>query len=134
LLRANVPAAIASTLVTNPLTYAPIYYVAWKLGSRVLGREGGSPPVLPTTTAAEAEKAAEGSLSRAMAGGLHGVGQPLALGLALMACSLGLFTYFAISWGWVLKVNLSRLRRQRRQRRLRRERLAAAAGPHTHKG
>ncbi len=36
-LRANVPAAVASTLVTNPVTFGPVYYVAWRLGSAVLG-------------------------------------------------------------------------------------------------
>jgi uncharacterized protein len=30
-LRANVPAAVASTLVTNPVTFAPIYYAAWRV-------------------------------------------------------------------------------------------------------
>lgn len=35
--RANVPLAAAATLVTNPLTFPPIYFGAYKLGSAVLG-------------------------------------------------------------------------------------------------
>ena len=38
LMRANVPAAAASTLVTNPLTFGPLYYVAYQLGHRITGR------------------------------------------------------------------------------------------------
>ena len=34
-LRANIPAAAASTLVTNPVTFGPVYYAAYQLGSCV---------------------------------------------------------------------------------------------------
>ncbi|MFJ4290633.1 DUF2062 domain-containing protein [Cupriavidus sp. NPDC089707] len=43
-LRANVPAAVASTLVTNPLTFGPIYYAAWRVGSAILGEPVDAPP------------------------------------------------------------------------------------------
>jgi uncharacterized protein (DUF2062 family) len=43
-LRANVPAAVASTLVTNPVTFGPLYYAAWRLGRPV-----PRPPLLTTT-------------------------------------------------------------------------------------
>ena len=36
-LRANVPVAVVSTLVSNPFTYGPLYYGAWRLGCVVLG-------------------------------------------------------------------------------------------------
>ncbi|HVM23521.1 MAG TPA: DUF2062 domain-containing protein [Sphingomicrobium sp.] len=36
-LRANVPLAAAATLVTNPLTFPPIYYGAYRVGRFVLG-------------------------------------------------------------------------------------------------
>lgn len=35
--RANVPLAAATTLVTNPLTFPPIYFGAYKVGSTLLG-------------------------------------------------------------------------------------------------
>lgn len=53
-LRANVPAAVASTFVSNPVTFGPIYYAAWRLGSAVLG-EPGQPPA-PEALAAAAER------------------------------------------------------------------------------
>jgi uncharacterized protein len=37
LLRANIPAAVGSTLVTNPITFAPLYYAAYHLGAWMLG-------------------------------------------------------------------------------------------------
>lgn len=39
--RANVPIAAAATLVTNPLTFAPIYYAAYRLSS-LFGFEAGA--------------------------------------------------------------------------------------------
>ena len=36
--RANVPTAIGSTLVTNPVTFAPIYVIAYKVGVVILGK------------------------------------------------------------------------------------------------
>ena len=41
-LRAYIPLAAASTLVTNPLTFPPIYYAAYQVGARVLGRPPGN--------------------------------------------------------------------------------------------
>ena len=35
-LRSNLPVALASTLVSNPLTYAPIYYAAYRVGNALL--------------------------------------------------------------------------------------------------
>ena len=48
-LRANLPVAIGSTLVTNPVTFGPVYYGAYKLGDWLLHRGDGpvrSPDVL----------------------------------------------------------------------------------------
>ena len=38
-MRANLPAAVSSTLVSNPLTFAPIYYLAYRTGLLVTGDE-----------------------------------------------------------------------------------------------
>lgn len=40
-LRANVPLAAAATLITNPLTFPPIYFAAYKLGSLLLRHPPG---------------------------------------------------------------------------------------------
>lgn len=72
LLRAHVPAAIASTLVTNPVTFGPLYYAAWQLGSFLLGDAA------------------------------TGVGKPLMVGLGTLAVVMGALTYLLVSvvWRW----------------------------------
>jgi uncharacterized protein (DUF2062 family) len=41
ILRANIPVAAFSTFITNPFTFAPIYYIAYQLGSFILN----TPPI-----------------------------------------------------------------------------------------
>lgn len=108
-LRAHVPAAVASTLVTNPVTFGPVYYVAWRLGSAILREpvpEGSVPP-LPAATEPPPDEGWWAGIQRRVLG----VGKPLLLGLALMATAIGLSTYFVVSWIWVLKTRWTRRRR-----------------------
>lgn len=44
LLRANVPTAVAGTLVTNPVTFAPVYLMAHRVGSALLAMPTGCRP------------------------------------------------------------------------------------------
>jgi uncharacterized protein (DUF2062 family) len=116
LLRANVPSAVAATLVTNPVTFGPLYYAAWKLGSAVLREpaEGAGPTLAapaPQAGPTAVAQPAGGPWWRAAWQRLQGVGKPLLLGLALMATGLGLATYFLVSWGWALRVWWTRRRR-----------------------
>lgn len=97
LLRANLPAAIASTLVTNPFTFAPVYYLAYQIGAVILGE----PTVPPLSEAALASEAAGlagwlGSWSERLAE----MGKPLLLGLAILAVTMSLSSYFLIDWAW----------------------------------
>ena len=41
LLRVNIPIAAVSTWISNPATMGPMYYLAYKLGNYLLGREPG---------------------------------------------------------------------------------------------
>ena len=45
-MRAHVAIAAAATLITNPFTFAPIYWLAWWLGSGLLGLKVDEPPNL----------------------------------------------------------------------------------------
>lgn len=112
-LRANVPAAVASTLVTNPVTFGPVYYAAWRLGSAILGepvREGELPPDLQEAAAGTPEQSWWATTVQRV----RGVGKPLLLGLAIVATAVGLLTYLLVTWLWVAKVVWSRRRRRRR--------------------
>jgi hypothetical protein len=113
LMRANVPAAVASTLVTNPVTFGPVYYAAWRVGSAILdepARAGVSPPALPSPVA-DARPGESGW--QALKRSLLGFGKPLLLGLAIFAIAVGLATYLLVSWAWRLKVLWRRRQRRR---------------------
>jgi hypothetical protein len=95
-LRANLPAAAASTLVTNPVTFAPIYFAAYRVGAWITGN-----------TATPAPEALEGRELPADAGfweRIGALGKPLLAGLAVMAALCGLLAYLLISLGWRLWV------------------------------
>jgi hypothetical protein len=114
ILRANLPMAVASTLVTNPVTFGPLYYGAYRVGKVVLGE--------PQLTEAQASALLERALKTQQAEGwndrldgamrrLSTVGKPLVVGLAIVATLSGLAVYFIISAIWILRVRWSRSRR-----------------------
>lgn len=119
LLRANVPMAVASTLVTNPVTFGPVYYGAYRLGKALLGE-----PALTEQEAARELEQAQADAAR-QAGGdsgvnkwwhqLGAVGKPLILGLAILATAGGLLVYFLVSLAWGIKTRW--IRRSRAKRR-----------------
>jgi hypothetical protein len=94
-LRVNVPAAVASTLVSNPLTFAPIYYGAYRLGIWVTG-EKAVHKNLEVIGAEEIENTL--SLWQRIAA----LGKPLVVGLCITAVLMGLLSYALISlvWRW----------------------------------
>jgi len=107
LLRANVPMAVASTLVTNPVTFGPVYYAAWRAGSAILGDDGQPPGQ------AEQAEPSTGSTWERLWQRLQQAGKPLMLGLAIFATGFGLLGYLVVSLAWRLKVVLARRRRRR---------------------
>lgn len=113
-LRANVPAAVASTLVTNPVTFGPIYYAAWRVGSALLGQPVGArpPPVTVTDDQAGYERWWQAAYRR-----ISSVGKPLLLGLAVMATATGVATYFVVSAIWKVSVLWKWRRRQVQRQR-----------------
>jgi len=116
LLRANVPTAIASTLVTNPVTFGPVYFVAWRLGTFVLGEPDRPLPaeVDPDTPA---DVRAGETLIERFKRHVSGVGKPLLIGLPILAVVIGLLTYAVVSGLWYLKVAWAWRSRRRRSDR-----------------
>lgn len=110
LLRANIPAAVASTLVTNPITFAPLYYAAYHLGEWMLGNAGSVPDN-------ELERVAEHTATgfALWVERISTVGAPLALGLATMATALSILLYFIVHWVW--RLHIVRAWRKRRSKR-----------------
>jgi uncharacterized protein len=117
LLRANVPAAVGSTLVTNPVTFAPIYVMAYRLGAAILGEPPPTEVDLPEelTVVPEDEDPVVGWWTRAW-GAITALGRPLMLGLVIMATASGLLTYVLITLIWRVKTTLAWQRRRRDRR------------------
>lgn len=114
-LRANIPAAIASTLITNPFTFAPVYYGAYRLGAWILHE----PAVhLDEIEAHLPDLAAESATGLSLwIERIGSVGAPLALGLVTLAVVLSLVIYFAVHWAWRVRIARAWQRRQRHRRR-----------------
>jgi hypothetical protein len=116
LLRANLPVAMGSTLVTNPVTFGPVYYAAYKLGVKLVGE----PPKVAQNAEEVLAQAPDPLKQQARSLGqqlarfwayLTGVGKPLVVGLVIFAVTGGLLVYALTSLLWV-----ARTRWRRRQR------------------
>ena len=93
------PAAAVSTLVTNPLTFGPLYYAAYKLGHWV-----GGAPVHVDPPSIEANGADVAGLPREevrLWQRLRTVGKPLLLGLTIIASITGLLSYALVTLAWL---------------------------------
>lgn len=106
-LRANLAIAAASTLITNPFTFGPIYFFAYQIGESVLK---GSQAVVPDTATATAQELASGLgqwISKVV-----DLGGPLFLGLFLMAVTTSITAYFIVHLAWRVGVITKKRRRQ----------------------
>lgn len=116
-LRANVPMAVASTLVTNPVTFGPVYYGAYRLGKAVLGEKAPTDREIESELqAAQKEPSAVEGLGHRMRHAfaqLTTVGKPLVVGLAIVASLSGIAVYFLVSGIWVLRTRWQRNKRLR---------------------
>ncbi|OGB33726.1 MAG: hypothetical protein A3F78_12220 [Burkholderiales bacterium RIFCSPLOWO2_12_FULL_61_40] len=108
LLRANIPAAVASTLVSNPVTFGPIYYGAYRLGVWVTGET----KPLEAEVVIETPEPQDASLWHR----IRALGKPLLVGLSITAALMGLMTYGLITLVWRWRT-VSKRRNRRRQRR-----------------
>ena len=93
-LRANVPVAVGTTLINNPVTFLPIMAIAYRIGHWVL-RLDHDVPGHPIATNVHAN---EGWLHAIVAQG----GPPVIVGLLVMAITLSAIGYLATSliWRW----------------------------------
>jgi uncharacterized protein len=117
LLRANLPVAALATLVSNPVTYAPIFVLAYKTGAAVLGE-----PVQPGAAEALAEEAqagdavalgADGAATTGWIERVQAIGKPLFVGLALFAVVGGVSAWALVHVAWTVGVRAKRRRRRR---------------------
>lgn len=122
LLRANLPVAVCSTLITNPVTFAPIYIFAYRLGSLILGDPALPGPLAEVPVSGELKELTDlnipdPGLFAWLAGwwdSVFSAGKPLVVGLLTLATVAGMTAYVAVLWVWRIKTWW--VRRQRRQR------------------
>jgi hypothetical protein len=112
LFRVNLPAALLTTLYTNPLTIVPLYIGAYQIGSLVLGATGGAPPAPPPSW-----------VWTDMAGSIEalgvwamGLGAPLALGVFLLASMLAVAGYVIVRVLWNIHLRRAWIARKQRSR------------------
>lgn len=103
--RANLPVAAVATLVSNPLTYAPIFVAAYRVGAALLGEP-----------AYEAEAQDAGRAAEMLGPGwwqrFAGIARPLMLGLSVFAVAGSASAYALALLAWRVAV-LIRARRRR---------------------
>lgn len=105
MLRANIPAAVASTLVSNPVTFGPIYYGAYRLG---VWATGEATP-MRAADVIELEETQNPSLWQR----ISTLGKPLLVGLSITAALTGLITYALITLVWRWRTMSKRRNRMR---------------------
>ena len=106
LFRANLPVAMVATLYTNPFTIAPLYFVAYKIGAFVTGQQAGANSVqlaLPNMS--------WDNWFGVLLDWFISLGKPFAVGLPLLALTLGIVGYFAVRVFWYVMVALAWRRR-----------------------
>lgn len=116
-LRANLPVAAAATFVTNPVTFGPVYYGAYRLGKVILGEKPATEAEVLAVLAKVQDQPIQANgfidhVRRAWQR-LKSAGKPLVVGLAVVATVSGLTAYFVISGMWILKTRWTRKRRLR---------------------
>lgn len=98
LMRANLPAAALATLVSSPLTVAPIYWLAHRAGTAILDPSGSEQVAAPAAGDPEAAHITLADWIERIAD----VGAPLMLGLSLFAACGAVLAYHAVRliWRW----------------------------------
>jgi uncharacterized protein len=98
-MRANLPAAVLATFISNPLTTPVILLAAYHVGLTVLGEPRALPAL--ADSAGWIEK-------------IGAMGEPLLIGLALFAIAGAVLTYFGVQLAWRVGVLLRMAARRAR--------------------
>lgn len=109
--RANITMAVGSTLITNPFTFAPVYYLAYRIGAALVGN--GAPGLLEAELDVPPEAVTSWFVHAAEK--MAALGKPLIVGVAVLATVGGVVAYMVVMIVWRWRV-LAKLRQRRRVR------------------
>lgn len=113
LLRANLPVAAAATLVSNPLTYVPIWVAAYRTGAALLGEPTDAAQARAQAEALAEQLDADAVDPRNWSQRLLAIGKPLMLGLTVFAVAGAVVTWSTVQLLWTIAVRLRRRRASR---------------------
>lgn len=116
LLRVNLPVAAFSTLVSNPLTFPPLYYLAYRLGDILTGSAPMPPPASIEADIEHTVAVQQGEVEGWLPGlidWVQSIGFPLAAGLAVLAVTAAVAGYLCVNILWKLRVRWKWHRRLR---------------------
>jgi uncharacterized protein (DUF2062 family) len=108
-LRANIPAAAAATWVTNPLTFIPLYLLAYQLGAWFTG-SGAQPAVPPEMV--WSWSGLKDAMPQLLAW-IEAAGSTLLIGLGVLSVLLAVGGYAAIMITWRITVSIAWRNRSR---------------------
>ena len=103
LLRVNVPVAAVTTLISNPLTMGPMFYVGFEVG-RIILRQPPRPFEFEMSFAWLAER-------------FETIWQPMLVGCLLLGATLALIGYVGLGILWRVSISDYLARRRSRKRR-----------------
>lgn len=109
LFRVNLPVAVFTTLYTNPLTFVPLYLVAYEIGAFATGKSGNAPGFR-----AEFQAKSLADWLPAFFHWIGSLGMPLLVGVPILGAILATCGYFLARGLWRLHVVISWRRRQKR--------------------
>jgi uncharacterized protein (DUF2062 family) len=113
-LRANLPVAAVATLVSNPLTYVPIWVAAYQTGAAILGQSVDAEQARAKAEALAAKlEAPPKDDARDWSRRVLSIGKPLMLGLLVFAVIGAAVTWALVNAAWIGAVAWRRRRRQR---------------------
>lgn len=108
--RVNLPVAVFTTLYTNPLTFVPLYIVAYEIGAFVTGKRNSMPNLY-----AEFQAESLADWLPAFFHWLGSLGLPLLVGVPILGAIFSVCGYFLVRGMWRLHVVVSWRRRQKRR-------------------
>lgn len=113
--RANLPVAAFATFISNPVTYAPIYYAGYRLGKFLLGLEHGDHASLEAVTGGTIWDSTFWQK-------LSDIALPFLTGSFVLATITAILAYAIVNAVWLLsirrkyhRIQASRLRRQKKE-------------------
>jgi uncharacterized protein (DUF2062 family) len=115
-LRANVPLSVGSTLISNPLTYGPLWYGSYRLGQLILGAPQTSDAEVQAALASAPGVGENGARSwkergADLMGYFTSVGKPFLLGAFILASVTGVAFYYLTHMLWIVWVRRKRDKR-----------------------